>query len=1142
MTIARLTQNIQLDAGDRFILFYGNVNDEFFDDDLVCGNIEFILWRYFREHHYQRIVFFQGAEKIYWLDEESKRLCMPSQQSTSTRPQPSQPITGGLRKGPLGRRKLLGRQSPERSSQAADAPQPSTTTDSAAPSASSSPRSRSRTTDLSALEILDFIICREQNSIPTAVIFSHAEDLSRMNLQGTAFREFQSRMVRWAQMPSEKPNRCVFIFQTSTREPLQETLRRNDLTALHNFLSFKQETQDYNVICIGSPDQDEVLNACHYYRFRNNMDVDWQRLNRMASWLSAENKSMTHWKSRLKQTQELNREVISSWLSDRREYSDRQAADRLNELIGLKNVKQQIKKKIDKVQVFGENQAGTLHMAFLGNPGTGKTTVAELAGEIYRDLGLLKRGHTITAENRSHLIAEHVGGTEAKVNGLIDQALDGVLFIDEAHNLIGDQGNDSFGVAAVRTLVARMERERNRLCVILAGYPNPVRRLIASDPGLKSRIKDEILFEDYSPDELLEIFKLITSSGTSENMPPTGPETPDSVAAVLKGMYETRNREEWGNAREVRNLIDDILDEYASRIVSQGQGAETYLLPCDIPRKYQDYIKIEVDVDHLLKEFDQLTGLKPVKDFISSMVHRVRFEQQRAEQGLAEPERPMMHMLFKGNPGTGKTTVAKLMGRIFKGLGMLPKGHVVATNGGNLAGSHVGEGLEKTGDKIHEALGGILLIDEIYGLTQGSLGDSYGADVINNALIPAMTEHINSLIIIGAGYTKDVDEFLKANEGLGSRFAHQIEFPDFNAEELMEIFRRYAEKQGYWLSPDAETGMVQAVGILAKRKQGNFGNARAMETCFDEMVRNAATRVAELSEKTRDDLCMLTYDDMPVSLKALVQETATDDADNILQDIQAMVGLQAVKDFVQRQIALLRAEEKRKKLGISASGDRSLHMVFTGNPGTGKTTIARKMGKIFQSLGILSKGHCVETDRAGLVAGFVGQTAIKTEAKIMEALDGVFFIDEAYTLSRGGENDFGKEAVDQLLKMMEDYRDRLVVIVAGYPDEMRQFIETNPGFRSRFTRYVSFDDYSPEELAEMFIRFCHDAHYRLDPLAEARLRDYTESVCASKGKGFGNGREMRNLFEQARESLSLRISEIADRDELCTFQQDDLPT
>ena len=220
----------------------------------------------------------------------------------------------------------------------------------------------------------------------------------------------------------------------------------------------------------------------------------------------------------------------------------------------------------------------------------------------------------------------------------------------------------------------------------------------------------------------------------------------------------------------------------------------------------------------------------------------------------------------------------------------------------------------------------------------------------------------------------------------------------------------------------------------------------------------------------------------------------------------------------------------------------SYHCVFTGNPGTGKTTVARIVSEIYKDLGILKKGHLVETDRSGLVAEYVGQTAVKTNKIIDSALDGILFIDEAYSLVGGGNSDYGKEAIATLLKRMEDDRDRLIVILAGYTDDMEHFISTNPGLQSRFNRYIEFPDYSAEELFLIFGASAEKYEYKLTEGAKVSLKEAIEEAIAGKDKNFGNGRFVRNLFEKVVENQANRISSTADitADSLATIEEEDI--
>ena len=262
--------------------------------------------------------------------------------------------------------------------------------------------------------------------------------------------------------------------------------------------------------------------------------------------------------------------------------------------------------------------------------------------------------------------------------------------------------------------------------------------------------------------------------------------------------------------------------------------------------------------------------------------------------------------------------------------------------------------------------------------------------------------------------------------------------------------------------------------------------------------------------------------------------------EDLLAELDGYIGLASVKAEVRSLINLVKIHQLRKEQGLPAA-EMSLHMVFSGNPGTGKTTIARLMARIYHSLGILSKGQLVEVDRSGLVAGYVGQTALKTAKVLESAMGGVLFVDEAYALNGGGANDFGQEAIETILKAMEDHRDDLVVIVAGYDGLMERFIHSNPGLESRFNRFLHFDDYSPEELLEMFRMRCRKACYTADEAAEEQVRAFLEEE-NTHPRSFGNGRGVRNLFEQilVQQANRLAAMETVTREQLMELTADDV--
>ncbi|WP_246784826.1 AAA family ATPase [Bradyrhizobium sp. S69] len=571
--------------------------------------------------------------------------------------------------------------------------------------------------------------------------------------------------------------------------------------------------------------------------------------------------------------------------------------------------------------------------------------------------------------------------------------------------------------------------------------------------------------------------------------------------------------------------------------------------------------------DEVLDELDQMIGLGSVKEEVNKLLAGIEVERKRREQGLPVAK-VSRHMVFTGPPGVGKTEIARALGEIYRSLKVLRKGHVVEVQRADLVAGYIGQTAIKTLDKCKEALDGILFVDEAYSLA--GEGKDFGHEAIAT-LIKFMEDNRDRVMVIAAGYPNEMRRFIAMNPGMASRFNRTIEFPAYEPKELAAILRLMAKRQRAELPDVLEQSLVP--WIESQWRSEGWGNAREMRNLLDKASEAQSLRVAVDPNADISKIEMVDFESVGVNLvrtripppapppppvpalatpaAVVVQPLLTPSSppdplasragrrlkveatiplertlDQALDRLEEMVGLASVKEEVNRLMSSLEVERVRREQGL-ATAPISRHMVFTGPPGVGKTEIARALGEIYRSLNVLRKGHLVETDRSGLVAGYIGQTAAKTLDKCKEALDGILFIDEAYSLARSG-NDFGQEAIDTLLKFMEDNRDRIIVIVAGYPNEMQRFIGSNPGLASRFTKTIEFPPYAANELAAILRVMAKQQNFVLPDDLESSLGPWIK--LGTRNRSWGQAREMRTLLERAREAQATRIAQTPSAD------------
>jgi SpoVK/Ycf46/Vps4 family AAA+-type ATPase/type 1 fimbria pilin len=518
-------------------------------------------------------------------------------------------------------------------------------------------------------------------------------------------------------------------------------------------------------------------------------------------------------------------------------------------------------------------------------------------------------------------------------------------------------------------------------------------------------------------------------------------------------------------------------------------------------------------VTPLLRELNSLVGLAAVKQEVARLVNLHALAKRRADAGLPVP--PMArHLVFAGPPGTGKTTVARLYGKILAALGVLPGGQMVEVARADLVSQYVGATALKTTEKFAEAMGGVLFIDEAYTLaSNGGSGPDFGREAIDT-LVKLMEDHRDDVVVIVAGYSHEMRQFIASNPGLASRFSRTVQFENYSPPELAQIMELICRQNSYALEHETQ---AELAGFFERMpRDESFGNGRTVRKIFEEMVGRQAARLSLLPDATVADLTRFLPEDLGLSRQTAGMGKGADPraVDKLLGQLYGMVGLTQVKQEVTGIVDLIASARQRERAGMPVP-QLSRHLVFAGAPGTGKTTVARLYKDILTALGALGGGPLVEVARADLVGEYLGHTAQRTRNAFDRARGGVLFIDEAYTLAPRGPsagNDFGREAIDTLVKLMEDHRDEVVVIAAGYTDEMERFLSSNPGLSSRFSRHVHFANYSSDELVTILSQHAAAAGYECPDETMAILRAHFDK--APRDKTFGNGRYARKVLEE----------------------------
>ena len=840
-------------------LLFGLTDDQFCLPDTRLVDLSTYLDLHLRSVGFTSIAFHNTLDGVRITGEAPE-----SQPTTKPRPAAPQPVGKSLVAGPLGQMTVLRPPAPP------------------APPKTVQPKTTSYS-KMEDVELPSFIQGFFRGEERQALIF---EDFAHfIDIDPNANRTFWARL-RDIQDKSIGEKIIIFVYKGQSIKNLRgEGENPHFLISFRDKFFYDDESVRPNVIRIGTPGADEVLNLQRRLRLRNHVLTHFPSLAQNCETYAAELRAETDlWQASLKNNMENMKGC--DWMMDTKAVS---ALARLAALPGREKVADGIRTDIEYARYRQQQEKEqhsngrstvsgniaverlldhadegppvrvNLSYAMLGSPGTGKTVIARLIAEIFKETGILRNGHFIEATVQD-LVADHVGGSALKAGALLSRALEGVLFIDEVQ---GFEKDNQFHREAIRTILKYAEDHRGAISIIVATYPNEMDNFLSIDSGLARRFS-QLKLEDYDPATCVQIFSYIAAE---QNLG-VSPDLLEKLEGFFEAWINDRTKKEpFSNAGSVRNLVEDM-----NRTRFQPGMNDTPLSVEHVPEQYKTYIEAaarwtgnpDERLDYALAELHALPGLTKVKALVQGIATGIKAQRLRgeADSGI----RPG-HYSFEGNPGTGKTTVARLLGKIFRELGVLKSGHVVELTRSDLVGRYQGHTAQDVRDKAKTALDGVLFIDEAHNLIQGE-SDSYGKEAIGE-VTPIIEKERDRLCFIAAGYTEPMDRLFKVDPGWKSRVPNRLQFDDYEPEDMEQILRLMCEQQNRTLHPDLEKQLQPVLSRLRDREGPGFANGRSVRNLLEKMTDNLNKRFVTDREAGREstDPFQLTLSDVPVELR-----------------------------------------------------------------------------------------------------------------------------------------------------------------------------------------------------------------------------------------------------------------------------------
>ncbi|KAL7798766.1 P-loop containing nucleoside triphosphate hydrolase protein [Trichoderma afarasin] len=800
------------------------------------------------------------------------------------------------------------------------------------------------------------------------------------------------------------------------------------------------------------------------------------------------------------------------------------ALDDLMGLIGLESVKREflsVKTDVDiKIRQGVALSDTRLSCSLLGNPGTGKTTVARIWGKFLTGIGAIP-GDCFKETTGSKLANMGVKGCEDLLEQIKEDG-GGVLFIDEAYQL--SSGNSSGGKAVLDYLLAEVENLRGKIVFVLAGYSKQMESFFAHNPGFPSRFPITMNFEDYSDEELLRILKRQVNRKYSNRMEVE--DGPDGLyfRIAARRVGRGRGKEGFGNARSIENCLVRIEKRQANRIRLERRAKKS---PNDFLFTKEDIIGPEPSLSlqscKAWKKMNEMIGLKEVKEQVKILLDSLttNYERELAEE---PPMEFTLNRVFLGSPGTGKTTVAELYGEILGTLGLLSNGELVIKTPADFIGSALGQSESQTKGILASTIGKVLVIDEAYGLYGGKgVTDPYKTSVVDTIVAEVQNVPGDDRCVILIGYQEQMEEmFQNVNPGLSRRFSVDTPFvfEDFDDDGLRQVLDLKLKASGFTTTGEGKTAALDV--LIRERNRPHFGNGGAVTNLLSKAKASYQKRYSAGKIKKRNQLEAEDFDE------DFDRSTRTET--NVKQLFQDDVGRE---EIIQKLENIQSRVRQLKALGMDVKEEIPFNFLFRGPPGTGKTTTARKMGKVYYDMGFLSKATVEECSATDLIAEYVGQTGPKVQKVLEKSLGRVLLIDEAYRFAGSG---FAQEAIDELVGLMTTpkYQGKLIIILAGYEHDINRLLSVNAGLTSRFPESIDFKPLEPDAcfrlLADLLRKRKTEISKRgknmdiscLESPSKLFLGDCTTILAElSKADGWASARDVKQLARNVFQTVNL---------------------